>query len=1105
MNTFEDIIQSYLSSSYKNEELEARFGTLRQPNIKRNDFERIISFLQTKGFQLKQEQYLLRVQPIKQEERLPRIEINGLKPIQEYCITNSILNEKTNKLKSSVYIVRKKYLSKPYDIHKFNVRISYQKEQVVRGELQSYIQQWNELLKYYRHLRRFTFTHPSYPQFRIDMSIVKQSSLNSKYKPIPRRTIQESNLFNNDPQYEIEIEAIHKNSSKEELLSSFKKLIQLVLSGWQNSLYPVTFDEIQDVKKNYSSLIYGDTRRLFSKHFIGYSSVSLEMKHLQPLTEDLSLRDKLKRHNLNNTYVFTDKADGERRLLYINRDGNMYTIDTNMNFHFTGVKSNKYKQTILDGEYISHDRKGEFIDLYMVFDIYYLNGIDIRGLPFAITENFFEVMKDDLIKLPFNNDISSYKDIKTRIKCLNEVVEDNTREGITAFVPFKMFMKHFDYSDGDTILYSQAIKNIFEKKDSGDLYPNLKLQNIIYENDGIIMTPMITGVGMDWIGQEVTNYKMTWSSSFKWKPPEFNTIDFLVFIKDKSINTTMVKGDIVKYQQCILNVGYDPKKHGYSNPYERMLKAQYKDLKSNVDEINDGYRPKPFYPIQPEDDKAHICNIPLIKGLMYTEDGKDTFENGTIVEFKYDNTREEGWRWIPIRVRHDKTYEFRNNEKNYGNAYHVAQSVWTSIHHPVTQHILLGKDSIPSIIEQDDVYYYGVSGKSQTISLRDFHNLYVKKELILRTIRTSRRNKSLVDIAVGKAGDLPKWIVSNVNFVLGLDVNKDNIYNRIDGACSRYLNYKTRNKNTPDCLFGVADSSKHILSGDACLDTNCNKIIQSLQQPVSERERIRDEIGDGVAQYTGFLNDKKFHVVSCQFAFHYFWGTHKDLHMCLRNVSELCEIDGYFIGTSYNGKRVFELLKNIKENEQVDKYKNGNKIWSIIKRYDHNSYVDDDTCIGYAIDVYQETIGQYFKEYLVNYEYLTEVIKMYGFELIPKEQLKKMYLSKSYESLNKMYNIMINKINVDKRKGIVKTLKETGKASRMSKEEKEISFLNNYFIFKKVRDVNAEEVMKSFLKGRTTIKKRDELNELPEKQSIKQFKEPPTPTVDEMASGEMES
>ena len=55
-----------------------------------------------------------------------------------------------------------------------------------------------------------------------------------------------------------------------------------------------------------------------------------------------------------------------------------------------------------------------------------------------------------------------------------------------------------------------------------------------YETDGLIFTPMNMGVGSNVVGEPSKNYKITWSNSFKWKPSEFNTIDFLITTKKKS-------------------------------------------------------------------------------------------------------------------------------------------------------------------------------------------------------------------------------------------------------------------------------------------------------------------------------------------------------------------------------------------------------------------------------------------------------------------------------------------------------------------------------------------------------------------------------------------
>ena len=103
------------------------------------------------------------------------------------------------------------------------------------------------------------------------------------------------------------------------------------------------------------------------------------------------------------------------------------------------------------------------------------------------------------------------------------------------------------------------------------------------------------------------------------------------------------------------------------------------------------------------------------------------FTDNTIVEFSYDLTKEPGWRWVPLRVRYDKTAELRQGGTNFGNAYHVADSNWYSIHYPITEEMISTGLNIHRV--ENDIYYNKIGGESKTRGLRDFHNLYVKSML----------------------------------------------------------------------------------------------------------------------------------------------------------------------------------------------------------------------------------------------------------------------------------------------------------------------------------------------------------------------------------------
>ena len=72
------------------------------------------------------------------------------------------------------------------------------------------------------------------------------------------------------------------------------------------------------------------------------------------------------------------------------------------------------------------------------------------------------------------------------------------------------------------------------------------------------------------------------------------------------------------------------------------------------------------------------------------------------------------------------------------------------------------------------------------------------------------------------------------------------------------------------------------------------------------------ELGKGVYRQYGIGRDG-FDVCSVQFAIHYMFHTPQTLNQFLRNVSETTKVGGYFIGTSYDGRKVFDMLKGKKQ------------------------------------------------------------------------------------------------------------------------------------------------------------------------------------------------
>lgn len=1057
---FKKLYDEFLVSTSLDEEFEIRFGTKGKKKITKIDFDNVISYLKSKGFIPQEKNTTLKIQVEytnprtgKTEFSSIRTEIENANSISNYCKTNQVFDG-TNFMKDVLFRQKRRKrrtdgtFVKFLDYNEFNFRISYQEEKEINKTsniINQIVSKWSDRKKLFRLIDRYRFKHNDFPNVFVDMSVVKTSKKNIRNNMIPAYNVIESDVFNSPETYEIEIE-VNKRMlpvyMRDDYFQFLQKSIKYILSGLQQTNYPITYDEMKIVLQEYMNIVYEKTddeeRRIKTRNFIGPSSITLEMKNIQPLEEDNKIP------NIRMPYSVTDKADGLRKLLFINNSGRIYFIDTNMNIQFTGAvtKSKDHFNSILDGEHVTHNKTGDFINLYASFDVYFIHNNDKRKM------NFIQTNNDD--------EPTNY-----RLNLLNKFIQTLKPEMVAkGGTSLRVEMKTFYASTGETGKHTifDSCRKVMQKIDNGLLE---------YETDGLIFTPIDYGVGLENKNDDIFNYKKTWMRSFKWKPAEQNTVDFLVTTKKDQNGRDLISNifeegqnnlsgeQITQYKTLILRVGFNEKIHGYINPCKDIIEDKIPNVKDK--DNNENYKPMPFYPMNPSDNRASICNILLKKindnEYMTTEDGDEVFEDNMIVEFKYHMNANEGWKWKPIRVRYDKTAEYRAGLKNYGNAFHVAQSVWTSLHNPITKEMITTGINIPLIEENDDVYY-NRTGKSYTKELRDFHNLYVKKKLITGV---SKRGDTLYDLAVGKGGDFTKWIASNLKFVFGVDVSKDNIENRKDGACARYLNYKKEYDNMLGALFVAGNSSLNIKDGTGVFSEKGKQIVKAV---FGEGSKDKNELGEGVYKYYG-IGKEGFNVVSTQFALHYFFKNQETLHNFVRNVAEGCSVGGYFIGTSYDGKSVFNRLRTKKIGESIVSMDGNYKLWEITKMYEAEEFPNDETSLGYRIDVYQETINKVFSEYLVNYDYFHRVMMNYGFELINRNEAKKMRLPNGSGMFEELYIQMKNDIRSEKRgKRKGNTELEVGKAVDLDKyaNQKQISFLNRYFVYKKVRDANPTKV-----------------------------------------------
>lgn len=1140
-----------------------------------------------------------------------RFEVDGLSQIQKYCTTNQ-LDSDVSYGPNRVRCVRKMnaYVNgapvRPAQFNEFNFKVSLQRETIMRlesAEITRTIQKWPQTKKSFRYMKRISFEHPNTP-IRFDLSIVKESKRMpppNSWKMMTTYTFDQANVIESSPKYEIEIEIDNRRVGPGKLVSTSKELafllrkgIKLVLSGLQCTNFPVPYSELQLVANEYHHLLYrnhdkrqrrhGEFARgggadseiedesetasdsesnsdLGSKHkiqddakknnvrlkpsdFIGPSSVTLQRANVVSKYDISTYNRSSSVPNIRHNYTVTDKADGQRKLLFVSRNGKIYLIDTAMNIQFTGMicQDEKLYWSLLDGEHILHSKTGEYINMYAAFDIYFIGKTDTRHLAFAFQRNDGANTNTTNFRLYYLSVFMT--DPKNAFQSIVSRPGDETP---ALRIISKRFRVAAKYEPSDIFACCNDI--LRQIKDGG----------FIYNTDGLIFTPADTGVCMFGVGQMPKNKKCTWDLSFKWKPSSHNTIDFLVttdkhedqtdIIRQRPNSITCSDNPIISYKTLTLRVKYSKEHDGVTNPLHTVLDgvAKHNAKLRMLPEYPSDVAAVAFYPTLPYDPSAHICNIPLrnVNGMyqMCTESG-DVFTDKSVVEFRYDKTKEPGLRWIPIKVRHDKTLA-----RECGNAFHVANSNWHSLHYPVEEHMLIS-DAMHALASNDTtedyetgVYYQRKSNASKTkminasdgilvdVSptkpLRDFHNKFVKRALI-SSVATS--GKTLIDFACGKGGDISKWIDCELKFVFGIDISDDNISNICDGAYTRYLNYaryhvdakgKNDEENTQTYMvFAKADSSKVLRElPQNALDSRDNprvgsepqenSIYHAIKQTVfGERTHDSKLIGEEFSKYFG-VGREGFDVSSVQFALHYFWKDVKTLHTFMRNVSECTKVGGYFIGTCYDGRAVFNLLKKTPNGSTV-RFEDAqhNLITGITKRYNKQEYFDNETCIGYAIDVLTESINVIHTEYLVNMIYLERIMRNYGFELVSETETQRdLFLPSGYGasmgSFRQMFDMMTyyvkgmvpnsstiypesdieaSSVSLSKRafpenhplRKFQKFMGATsggpllhfaGKANEMSQQMKAVSFMNNYFVFKKIQQVDAKVVSDAFIKN----------------------------------------
>ena len=933
-----------------------------------------------------------------------RISINNYNLIKE--ITSLIYNKRNDvifKLILSKYLSDKKNYelikkirndSNIIDFKNFDLRLKMFKEDIPSEKEINYLKkigrdESQNIIFRYKQRTSLILINNSDVNLRIDLTDVK-SSKNIK------------NLHDSASNYELEVEFTIKKKKKNDskylnrIMNELKRLLMVV----QESNYIISNPEKKLVLDSYKKLFSIKEDRL---RFIGRQAQSLEIQHVVDI--------------IPNKYAVTDKADGDRYLLFILKN-NVYLISTNLEIKNTGIvlnkKQEKYNNTVLDGELIFLKKHNRHI--FMIFDgLYFCNNSlmeenDLmKKLSYAdeVINNCFILEKQNGHKMKeykgsFNiNKIIDFHNnqFERFVESLNKDISIDKKH---VLIRRKYFINVFGGANNEIFKYSSI------------LYNKIMFSNDVkmpYNLDGLIYHPLM-------------NLQLV---EYKFKPPKQNSIDFYItFERDNETNKILTL---------------------YDNSDDNLVEnKEYRVINLHVGKVVKGTE----YPVLFQHEaKRHLCYIYLKDGEVRDIEGNIIMDK-TVVEFYYDNDssiKNDYFRWTPIRTRFDKTESVSKYKKKYGNYITTAESVWRSIVNPFTlddiesladeknynesvEKLRKRIDHNLILSERNQNKYYKFQSNIGKLQ-RNFHNWI--KDMLITTYCSpiDGRKVNVLGIAEGRGGDIMKFYRAKVNFMLATDVSSDVIESSTDGALSRYRKFK---------------SQKHLTNFTKMAFLQADATVKFDYE--SQKKKILNMTPNNEKLLKKYFNDEKmmFDRINCQFAIHYFFRNEDCWNNFTYNINNFLKNDGYIIITCFDGDMVNNLFKekDIYEANYTDSKGVKRTFFSLKKNYKKT----DKLGLGLSLSVFLSSfMDDYETEYLVSKDFLIKELK----EKCNLELVDTRLFSELYET-NKNYfkNVIKYEDNLKTRDFLTNVSKYYDDMDSETEASFKLTKLNRYYVFRKL-------------------------------------------------------
>lgn len=1052
----------------ENDELEVSFGSQKKP-ISLKKFNNLLKYINFRSTRDNLEKiYKTQLDIIysydQKSSSYYRLSLEGIDQINNFIQNNNLLKNHTifskqirsylvqdntkNLSNNLIFINKIKSSDKFIALDEYDIRIKLSeennniKQETIKSLLTLDESERHQIAYRYKQRMSLKIEDNDYFVIHVDLTDVKTTN-------------NISNITDAVSKYELEIDISFKNKSidKKKLNEVCDKLAQIMYEMekfLQESNILITKTETTNVIKNLNKLAYEEDNESY-KDLPAMQSASVEIQHILDI--------------IPGNYTVTDKADGERYFLMI-YENNVYLLSQNLDVKKIKVSLDKkhatYNLTVLDGEYIFIPSAKKFV--FLAFDCLFFQGKDVRGEELIKNRLLLvsKVLKDVFnIEMPLGIYTKDYNfteiynwhqsNIKNNLNQLNTLLKSSPDNQIIIGKYFIFPMTVGPQNDIyalTTLCYESYTTNT-----------QLKCPYIL---DGCIYTP---------INQKYTrSLRETKFKILKWKPEKNNSIDFYV-LAERNPETNKI---ITVYDRTNDNVLED-----YLDKQKKINDRNSIDTEVDFNDMSDFKVQGAVYQIF----NLYVGNMknnqetPVLfqrendnyQAFIFLKDGYprdiegNIIQDNTVVEFAYNNSIDipERFRWVPLRTRFDKTESVMRFKRKYGNNNEIANRVWNSIQNPITyddikllgdpktnaNQVKLLKTKISSetisLARRDDKYYQLVTNLGK--SLRNFHN-WIKSNMIYTycarktLLDSSKIGMEVLDIGVGRGGDLMKLYHAKVKSAVGTDVNEAGIFSGSDGAISRYNVMKKKMPGFPRMSFIVSDA------GQKFDYINQAKLGQMNDQNIKILKQVFGENESSTRHY-------KFDVFNAQFMIHYLLKDTNTWNNFCFNVNKYLKTDGYLLITTLDGSMVDQNFNNghISRNYITE---DGEKriLFDIVKKYPENlniSKLKGDENLGIQIDVHLPMFmdeGVYLTEYLVNPSFIiNELRTKCNMRLVETESFQNLY----YVYQDFFNNTAQYESKQETRKFFNDVKEFYNSEDETTKNWFEYSRLNRYYIFQK--------------------------------------------------------